>query len=81
MEVEGVEGLPLMDVLVHRRENGRLGRKVYQKQTHPDSYLHGASCHHLAQKLVILATHIRRAQVVSDYLSLAAELNHLQLVS
>lgn len=43
VEVEGAQGLPFLVVCMCKNWHGTLGWKVYQKATHTDLYLNGAS--------------------------------------
>jgi hypothetical protein len=43
--------LPFLDMLLTKKENGRLGYQVYKKKTHTNRYLHAESHHHPTQKV------------------------------
>lgn len=43
MDMEGPEGLPILDLLVYWKNDGALGHKVYWKPAHTDLYLNGRS--------------------------------------
>jgi hypothetical protein len=36
MEIEKDGRLPFLDILIHRRKDGKLGHSVYRKPTHTD---------------------------------------------
>lgn len=76
-EAEQGGPLPFLDVLVHRKEDGRLGRSVYRKLTHANLYLNNGSHHCSAQKRAVLLTLLRHAKVISDAQHLMDELNFL----
>lgn len=56
LEKEEGGQLPFLDVLVVKRNDGRLGHRVYQKPTHMGQYLHTESNHHPGQKRVVMRT-------------------------
>ena len=78
MEVEKNGRLPFLDILIYRRENGRLGHSVYRKPTHTDLYLNGRSHHPPSQRRSVLSTLFHRARAISDSDCLAQEINHLK---
>ena len=54
VEVEKDGGLPFLDILLQKRENGSLDVTVYRKPTHTDRYLNFRSHHpsHVKRGLV-----------------------------
>jgi len=63
-EVNGC--LPFLDILISKNFDGSLSRKVFQKKTHMEQYLHANSHHFPAQKLGVLNTLATRALRISD---------------
>lgn len=61
-----------LDVLVYRKNDGSLGRKVYRTLTHVILYLNSNS-HHPAQKTSVLCTLAHRAKALSDLPHLGEE--------
>lgn len=55
-ELESDNQLPFLDVLLIKKSDGTLGRRVYCKVTHIDLHLHSSSQHHPSQKMGILKT-------------------------
>lgn len=49
METEENNTLPFLDVLVKKRQHGKLGHTVYRRSTHIGRYLHAKTHHHPAQ--------------------------------
>ena len=80
MECESNNHLPFLDVLLIKKEDGTLGRRVYRKSTHTDLYLHSSSHHHPSQKVGILKTLALRALRICDNDNLNQELTHLRQV-
>jgi hypothetical protein len=78
MKVEENGQLPFLDILICRKEDGILGHTVYRKPTHTDLYLNGQSHHHPSQKAAVLSTLVHRAKLISDNISISAELDHLE---
>ena len=76
-ELECNNQLPFLDVLLIKKPDGSLGRRVFRKATHTDLYIHSSSHHHPSQKLGILKTLALRAYRIfyNDHLNL--ELDHL----
>ncbi|XP_046399937.1 uncharacterized protein LOC124166450 [Ischnura elegans] len=64
MEIEN--RIPFLDILIHRRNDGTLGRSVYRKPTNMDLYLNGRSHHHPAQWRAVLSTLFNRAKAIAD---------------
>ena len=58
---EGKQHLPVLDVDIHRLEDGKSKFKVYRKSTHTDQYLNFHSHHPLNQKLGVIRTLFDRA--------------------
>jgi predicted GIY-YIG superfamily endonuclease len=80
MEREENGTIPFLDILINRKEDGKLGHSVYRKKTHTENYLHASSHHHPNQKLGILNTLSIRAIRISDKEHLEQEKNHLHKV-
>jgi predicted GIY-YIG superfamily endonuclease len=80
MEREVNDTIPFLDILINRKEDGKLGHSVYRKKTHTENYLHASSHHHPNQKLGILNTLSTRAIRISDKEHLEQEKNHLHKV-
>ncbi|XP_071446166.1 uncharacterized protein [Hetaerina americana] len=78
MEIVKNHRLPFLDILIHRKRDGRLGHSVYRKPTHTDPYLNGNSHHHPAQRDAVLSSLIHRAKARADKESLPAEIKHLK---
>ncbi|XP_046384847.1 uncharacterized protein LOC124155175 [Ischnura elegans] len=66
MEIEENGLLPFLDVLVSKKQNGRLGHSVYRKPTHTDQYLNANSHHHPQQKRATFSTLYQRAFSICD---------------
>jgi hypothetical protein len=80
MELEDNGSIPFLDILINRKEDGKLGHSVYRKMTHTENYLHASSHHHPTQKLGVLNTLSTRAIRISDKEHLEQEKNHLKKV-
>ncbi|XP_071453466.1 uncharacterized protein [Hetaerina americana] len=78
MEIEKNHRRPFLDILIHRKRDGRLGHSVYRKPTHTDLYLNGNSHHHPAQRDAVLSSLTHRAKAVADKESLPADIKHLK---
>ena len=78
MEIERNNKIAFLDVLVQRKENGKLSHSVYRKPTHTDLYLNGRSHHHPSQRGAVLSTLLHRARTISDAESLPVELDYLK---
>ena len=79
-EVESEGTLPFLDILIIKKPNGTLGRRVFRKATHTDRYLHAASHHHPSQKAGIIKSLTLRAFRICDDENLDLELSHLHKV-
>ncbi len=80
-EVEHNGELPILDVLICRKDDGCLKFKVYRKNTHTDHYLQFDSHQPLEHKLGVIRTLTHRAKsVVSEEEDLSDELDHLRTV-
>jgi hypothetical protein len=66
MELEENECIPFLDVLITRNHDGTLGKKVFGKKTHTNSYLHADSHHHPSQKMGALNTIYMREKIISN---------------
>ncbi|XP_046391554.1 uncharacterized protein LOC124159689 [Ischnura elegans] len=66
MEIDENGRLPFLDVLVSKKQNGRLGHSVYRKPTHTDQYLNANSHHHPQQKRATFSTLYQRAFSICD---------------
>ncbi|ERL84931.1 hypothetical protein D910_02354 [Dendroctonus ponderosae] len=78
MEVEKDGRLPILDVLVTRKTNGKLAHTVYRKPTHTYRYLHSSSNHHPSQKRGVIKTLTERARRICVPPELERELKHLE---
>jgi hypothetical protein len=78
MEVEQNQSLPFLDVLVSRRPDSSLGRRVYRKPMHTDLCLHAKSAHHPVQKKGVLISLIQCAWKLCDADRLNKEIKHLK---
>lgn len=58
MELEREGCLPFWDVLVYRKNDGFLGRKVYRKQMHKNLYLNNIHHYPAPNKLCFLLWYI-----------------------
>ena len=76
-ELETNNQLPFLDVLLIKKLDGSLGRRVFRKATHTDLYLHASSHHHPSHKAGVLKTLAVRAHRICDDDHLNAELTHL----
>lgn len=56
MEVGKKGKFRFLDVLAYHKPDGSVGQSVYGKATHMDLYLNASSCHHPAQKRLVLTT-------------------------
>lgn len=65
---------PFWDALIHRRENGPLGGKVYKKPTRTNLHLNKSGHHHPVQKKAMLSTLMHRAKMFSNAPLLEEEL-------
>ena len=79
-ELETSNQLSFLDILIIKKSDGSLGRKVYRKATRTDHYLHTSSHHHPSQKVGILKTLALRAFCICDEDYLNQELDHLKKV-
>lgn len=77
IETEKNGRIPFLDVEVSRKDNMRLGHKVYRKPTHTDRYLQKSSNHHPRQKCGIIKTLTERAKRICEPMHLNQELDHL----
>lgn len=50
MELEENGKLPVLDILLYRKQDGTVDHGIYPKPTHMDLYLNAKSLHYLAQK-------------------------------
>ena len=67
VEVESdTNGLPFLDVYLHRYENGSVGTSVYRKPTHTDNYLDFRSHHPIQHRTGVVYTLLKRAKVLSS---------------
>lgn len=65
--------LPYLDVLVTRKTNGFLGRKVYRKLIPTNIYSNASSHHHQPQKRALIKSLFYRTERIYDEESLAGE--------
>ena len=71
--------LPMLDVKIHRNEDGSLYFTVYRKATHTDQYLAFDSCQPLQHKLGVIRTLKHRAEtIVTRKEDLEAEIDHIK---
>ena len=80
VETETVDGLPFLDTLISRSENGNTRYKVYRKPTHSESYIHAFSSHSENVKLGIISNMFLRAYKICDMEFLDAEISHIKEV-
>lgn len=52
---------PLLDILIERKADDRLGRRVYSKPTHTDLYTREATL-----ALLVVSTLLHRARTIAD---------------
>lgn len=52
MEIEGPQGLPVLDIFLYRRCDGSLGHHVYRKPTRTNVYMNTVS-HHLIPRWIL----------------------------
>jgi hypothetical protein len=78
VEEEENGSISFLDVLLTRKDNGKLSKKVYRKPTHTDKYLNFQSYHHLSQKISVIDSLVYRAIRICDDEFLQEELNHIK---
>jgi hypothetical protein len=66
VETELNDCLAFLDVQVLRKQDGKLGHKVYRKPTYTDKYLNFKSHHHYSQKISVIDSLAYRALKISD---------------
>jgi hypothetical protein len=77
VEEEENGSISFLDVLLTRKDIGKLSKKVYRKPTHTDKYLNFQSYHHLSQKVSVIDSLVYRAIRICDDEFLQEELNHM----
>lgn len=80
IEVEEGNQIPFLDVLISKKRDGSLARRIYRKKTHIDRYLHTNSHHYHSQKIRVINTLVTHAIRVSNKDHLDQELQHLSIV-
>lgn len=78
MEVESKKQIPFLDILIQKKEGGRIGHTVYRKPTHTNRYLQATSHHHPAQLNSVVKSLVKRSQILADQENQASE---IELVS
>lgn len=63
-EEERDGGIPLLDALIVKKEDGRVKLLVYRKKSHTDQYLHFTSHHPLQHKLGVIYTLFNRCKEI-----------------
>ncbi|CAH8490371.1 unnamed protein product [Dicrocoelium dendriticum] len=85
-EVERANCLPLLDLLISRKDNGHVRRSVYQKSTWSGQYLHFKKFTPMRYKRTLVKTLLSRARrlypanCLNDELELIAITTHVKLL-
>ena len=66
MEREQQNQLPFLDVLLRKKQDGRLAHTVYRKPTHTNRYVNEDSHHHPAQLHSVINTLVTRSLKLAD---------------
>lgn len=78
LEQEGL--IPFLDVILYRKDDGLLGRKMHQKHTYTSLYLNSRSHHYSSQKSAMISTLTHTMMVVSDIPYMQQEQKSLEAI-
>ena len=65
VEAEKEGSLPMMDVLLHHEEDGKVSVSIYRKLTHTERYLSFSFHHPLSMKKSVMISLLHRVDYVS----------------
>ena len=79
VEEESEGKLPMLNVLVHRKQDGSLKTTIYRKPTHTNQYLDISSHHPLQHKLGVIRTLVYREDFgITEEEDKVQELNNIR---